>query len=59
MGETCSVCNACADQQEIRTANTNHISRVITNNKNVHKNNKSQNLSNNINNINILNQPKI
>ena len=59
MGETCSVCNACADQQEIRTANTNHISRVITNNKNVHKNNKSQNLSNNINNINNLNQPKI
>ena len=59
MGETCSVCNACADQQEIRTANTNHISRVITNNKNVHKNNKSQNLNNNINNINILNQPKI
>ena len=60
MGETCSVCNACEDQQEIRTANTNHIiTRVITNNKNVRKNNKSQNLSNNINNINILNQPKI
>ena len=58
MGETCSVCSsACTDQQEIRTANSHFaVSRVISKNKN---NNKKQNLSNNINNINILNQPKI
>ena len=58
MGETCSVCSsACNDQQEIRTANSHFaVSRVISKNKN---NNKKQNLSNNINNINILNQPKI
>ncbi len=60
MGETCSVCNACTDQQEIRTANTNHISRIITKNKITNKNqNLSNNINNNINNINILNQPKI
>ena len=31
MGETCSVCRACTDQQEIRT--TNSVARVITKNK--------------------------
>ena len=57
MGETCSVCSACTDQQEIRTANSHFgVSRVITNGKST---NKKQKLSNNINNINILNQPKI
>ena len=57
MGETCSVCSACTDQQEIRTANSHFgVSRVIRNGKST---NKKQKLSNNINNINILNQPKI
>ena len=57
MGETCSVCSACTDQQEIRTANSHFgVSRVITNGKST---NKKQKINNNINNINILNQPKI
>ena len=57
MGETCSVCSACTDQQEIRTASSHFaVSRVISKNKNI---NKNQNISNNINNINILNQPQI
>ena len=56
MGETCSVCSACTDQQEIRTASSHFaVSRVISKNKNM---NKKQNISNNINNINILNQPQ-
>ena len=58
MGETCSVCRACTDQQEIRT--TNSVARVITKNKNNNKKQKlKNNINNNINNINILNQPKI
>ena len=58
MGETCSVCRACTDQQEIRT--TNSVARVITKNKNSNKKQKlKNNINNNINNINILNQPKI
>ena len=57
MGETCSVCSACTDQQEIRTTNSQYgVGRVITNNK---KNIKNQKINNSINNINILNQPKI
>ena len=57
MGETCSVCSACTDQQEIRTSNSNFaVSRIITNNKN---GKQSPKINNNINNINILNQPKI
>ena len=56
MGETCSVCSACADQQEIRTSNSHFVTRNVTKNK---ISGNKQKLNSNINNINILNQPKI
>ena len=54
MGETCSACKACTDQQEIRKTNSRYnITEIINNSK---KNKKSPNINNN---INILNQAKI
>ena len=54
MGEECSTCKNCADQQEIRSTETRFTgTRVITNNnKNNIKSNKNEVKSNNKNSVN-------
>ena len=62
MGEECSSCRTCCDQQEIRSNETRftgtHI--ITSNNKNIIKSNNKKNIKSNNNNINnLINQPKI
>ena len=62
MGEECSICRTCCDQQEIRSNETRftgtHI--ITSNNKNIIKSNNKKNIKSNNNNINnLINQPKI
>ena len=62
MGEECSSCRTCCDQQEIRSNETRftgtHI--ITSNNKNIIKSNNKKHIKSNNNNINnLINQPKI